>query len=177
MGKAKPKFWHNPRLNSNLLSRKLMGTRRQLDFLQRANIVSSSFDCPSCGWKIEKINYNLKRWKCPKCSHGVSVFTGTFMSGQHLSPRKMLQLGNWLYSVESVVITYISLFSAYYFSQHRRVTQETIVHEIGTSEDESSDDGSDHLSGEYVSEDSPPTLLSRTTIRLLNHWNLEKILE
>ena len=91
------------------------------------------------------------------------------MSGQHLSPRKMLQLGNWLYSVESVVVKYISLFSAYYFSQHRRVTQETIVHEIGTSEDESSDDGSDHLSGEYVSEDSPPTLLSRTTIRLLNH--------
>ena len=61
------------------------------------------------------------------------------------------------------------MFSAYYFSQHRRHTHDQIIHEVGTSEDESSDDDDhdDQMSGEYVADDKPPSLLSRNTVRLL----------
>ena len=46
------------------------------------------------------------------------------------------------------------------------MTMERIQHEIGTSEDESSDEDTDPLLGEYDKGSKPPPLLSRTTIRL-----------
>ena len=163
---GKPKFWRNPRLNANLLSRKLRTPRRQINFLQRASIIPISLDCPKCGFTITDVNVNLRQWKCSKCTAGTSIYNDTFLSESRISPRKMLMLGirynflsdsNWLH-----------IISAYYFSQHTRMTQERIQHEIGTSEDESDEDEEDDdpLLGEYDKGSKPPSLLSRTTIRL-----------
>ena len=93
MGKAKPKFWGNPRINSNLLSRKLRTLKQQIFFLQRASILPKSHKCTKCGHTITEINEKLRKWKCPKCSVGVSMYTGTFMHGSNISARKMLLLG------------------------------------------------------------------------------------
>lgn len=54
-----------------------------------------------------------------------------------------------------------------------RITQDRVVHEVGTSADESSsdEDGIDMLAGEYAATETPPTVLSRSTIRLVSYLN------
>ena len=78
----------------------------------------------------------------------------------------MLMLGNTYYFLSDSY--WSNIISAYYFSQHTRMTQERIQHEIGTSEDESDENevDDDTLLGEYDEGSKPPSLLSRTTIRL-----------
>lgn len=104
---GKPKFWGNPRLNANLLSRKLRTPRKSLNFLQRASIIPTSHDCSNCGFTMTEVNLNQRRWKCPKCSLGVSMYTGTFLSNANISPRKMILLGiESIFAFTETIISY-----------------------------------------------------------------------